>query len=172
MPFEGEVVCLPTEGANIVGWTASIRHACERTADQWPLTRRDEGCGSLSREFLTALTPPIARRLTCFNCFLPARSTQAPSITGFQTRKALIPASASKDRCRAICRHYESGAPARLKRYRRSKLREPWETMANLALRIIFLTASEGGDVRSYSRGGSDRPPKIGLRLGGQLPSK
>ena len=65
---------------------------------------------------------------------------------------------------------YESGAPARLKRYRRSKLREPWETMANLALRIIFLTASEGGDVRSYSSGGSDRPPKIGLRLGGQLP--
>ena len=53
---------------------------------------------------------------------------------------------------------------------RRSKLREPWETMANLALGIIFLTASEGGDVRSYSRGGSDRPPKIGLRLGGQLP--
>lgn len=65
---------------------------------------------------------------------------------------------------------YESGAPARLKRYRRSKSREPWETMAILALGIIFLTASEGGDVRSYSRGGSDRPPKIGLRLGGQLP--
>jgi hypothetical protein len=45
-------------------------------------------------------------------------------------------------------------------------LREPWETMANLALRIIFLTASEGGDVRSYSSGGSDRPPKIGLAIG------
>ena len=58
---------------------------------------------------------------------------------------------------------YESGAPARLKRYRQSKLREPWETMANLAPGIVFLTASEGGDVRSYSRGGSDRPPKIGF---------
>ena len=37
--------------------------------------------------------------------------------------------------------------------------------MANLALRIIFLTASEGGDVRSYSSAGSDRPPKIGLAI-------
>ena len=42
--------------------------------------------------------------------------------------------------------------------------------MANLALGIVFLTASEQERRRSYSRSGFDRPLSIGVSFGGQLP--